>query len=86
MARTNGSQNRERTTASGAGEPRTSGTPLKVTTVTKDMVRYGAAVFACTQGEFVERAVAEYLKRHAELVERRAASVNETAESITNSL
>jgi glutamate racemase len=54
-----------------------------VTTVTKDMVRYGAAVFACTQGEFVERAVAEYLKHHAELVQRRATSVSETAESLT---
>lgn len=83
MAKGNGQEVQGSSRSRGSSEPRTSGTPLKVTTVTKDMVRYGAAVFACTQGEFVERAVAEYLKHHAELVQRRATSVSETAESLT---
>jgi hypothetical protein len=38
--------------------------PLKVTKATKERVRLGAAIYACTQGEFVDRAVAEYLERH----------------------
>jgi hypothetical protein len=45
--------------------------PLKVSRGTKERVRLGAAILACTQGEFVDRAVAEYLERHAgELNER----------------
>jgi len=40
--------------------------PLKVSRQTKEQVRLGAAILACTQGEFVDRAVAEYLENHAE--------------------
>jgi hypothetical protein len=40
--------------------------PLQVSRQTKERVRLGAAILACTQGEFVDRAVAEYLERHAE--------------------
>lgn len=40
----------------------TTDSPLKVSRVTKERVRLGAALFACTQGEFVDRAVAEYLE------------------------
>jgi hypothetical protein len=39
---------------------------LKVSRATKERVRLGAAILACTQGELVDRAVAEYLERHAE--------------------
>jgi hypothetical protein len=45
--------------------------PLKIGKHTKEKVRLGAAILACTQGEFVERAVAEYLERHAEDLGRR---------------
>jgi hypothetical protein len=38
--------------------------PLKVAKATKERVRLGAAVLACTQGEFVDRAVAEYVANH----------------------
>ena len=40
--------------------------PLKVSRNTKEKVRLGAAFLACTQGEFVDRAVAEYLENHAD--------------------
>lgn len=42
----------------------TTESPLKVKQATKERVRLGAAVLACTQGEFVDRAVAEYLEKH----------------------
>jgi hypothetical protein len=49
----------------------TTDSPLKVSRVTKERVRLGAALFACTQGEFVDRAVAEYLEsRKGDLHER----------------
>ena len=60
----------------------TSDSPLKVTADVKDLVRYGAAVFACTQGEFVERAVATFLELHAAEVEDRAQAVNDLAKSL----
>jgi hypothetical protein len=41
-------------------------TALKVSRETKERVRLGAAILACTQGELVDRAVAEFLERHAE--------------------
>ena len=45
--------------------------PLKVSQPTKERVRLGAAVLACTQGELVDRAVAEFIEAHAaELSER----------------
>lgn len=45
--------------------------PLKVSRTTKERVRLGAAMLACTQGEFVDRAVAEYIERNAaDLAER----------------
>jgi hypothetical protein len=44
---------------------------LKVSRQTKEKVRLGAAILACTQGELVERAVAEFLERHAEDLHRR---------------
>lgn len=40
--------------------------PLKVSKSTKERVRLGAAMLACTQGEFVDRAVAEYIEQHAD--------------------
>jgi hypothetical protein len=45
--------------------------PLQVSRQTKERVRLGAAILACTQGEFVDRAVAEYLERHAERMQLR---------------
>lgn len=42
----------------------TSDTPLKVSKETKELVRLGAAILACTQGEFVDRAVARYLEEN----------------------
>jgi len=39
--------------------------PMKVSKMTKERVRLGAAILACTQGEFVDRAVAEYIESHA---------------------
>jgi hypothetical protein len=50
---------------------RTSDAPLKVTEQAKELVRYGAAVFECTQGEFVERAVADYLALREPEIQRR---------------
>lgn len=51
--------------------------PLKVSRQTKEKVRLGAAILACTQGEFVDRAVGEYLERHAEELGRRVESARE---------
>jgi hypothetical protein len=51
--------------------------PLKVSRQTKEKVRLGAAILACTQGEFVDRAVAEYLERHAEDFTRRVDTARE---------
>jgi hypothetical protein len=42
----------------------TTESPLKVQKATKERVRLGAAILACTQGEFVDRAVSEYLENH----------------------
>jgi len=39
--------------------------PLKVNKVTKERVRLAAAMLACTQGELVDRAVAEYIENNA---------------------
>lgn len=44
----------------------TTDAPLKVSKTTKERVRLGAAMLACTQGEFVDRAVAEYIEQHAD--------------------
>lgn len=52
-------------------------TPLKVSRQTKEKVRLGAAILACTQGEFVDRAVAEYLEHHAEELGRRVDSARD---------
>lgn len=52
----------------------TNDSPLKVTKGTKERVRLGAAIFACTQGEFVDRAVAEYLERHQDDLKERVES------------
>jgi hypothetical protein len=44
---------------------------VKVDTYTKEQIRLGAAVFACTQGEFVQRAVAEFIEGNAgDLIQR----------------
>jgi phage shock protein A len=40
--------------------------PLKVDAQTKEQIRLAAAIIACTQGQFVQRAVAEYIERHAD--------------------
>ena len=39
--------------------------PIKVSRVTKDRVRYAAAAAGLSQSELVERAVTEYVERHA---------------------
>jgi hypothetical protein len=47
---------------------------LKVSRETKERVRLGAAILACTQGELIDRAVAEYLEHHAEDLQTRVES------------
>lgn len=39
--------------------------PIKVSAPTKERVRYAAALAGLSQSELVERAVAEYVERHA---------------------
>jgi hypothetical protein len=39
---------------------------VRVSPTTKTRVRVGAALLSLTQGEFIDRAVAEYLEAHAE--------------------
>jgi hypothetical protein len=39
--------------------------PIKVSATTKERVRYAAALAGLSQSELVERAVAEYVERHA---------------------
>ena len=50
--------------------------PLKVTKATKERVRLGAAILACTQGEFVDRAVAEFLESHKDDFKTRVESAH----------
>jgi len=49
-------------------------TALKVSRETKERVRLGAAILACTQGELLDRAVAEYLEHHSEDLQLRVES------------
>jgi predicted ATP-binding protein involved in virulence len=42
----------------------TTHSPLKVSAVTKERVRLGAAVDGITQGDFVGKAVDEFIERH----------------------
>jgi predicted transcriptional regulator len=42
--------------------------PIKVSAQTKERIRYLAALTDVTQAEIVDRAVAEYAARHADLV------------------
>lgn len=42
--------------------------PIKVNEQTKDRVRYLAALTDATQAEIVDRAVAEYATRHADVI------------------
>lgn len=46
----------------------TSQAPIKVNEQTKDRVRYLAALTDVTQAEIVDRAVAEYATRHADVI------------------
>jgi len=39
--------------------------PIKVSSTTKERVRYAAALTGFSQAELVDRAVAEYVERHA---------------------
>jgi hypothetical protein len=55
----------------------TTESPLKVQKATKEKVRLGAAILACTQGEFVDRAVAEFLERHKDDFKDRVESARE---------
>jgi hypothetical protein len=55
----------------------TNESPLKVQKATKERVRLGAAILACTQGEFVDRAVAEYLESHKDDFKTRVESARE---------
>jgi hypothetical protein len=55
----------------------TTESPLKVNKATKERVRLGAAILACTQGEFVDRAVAEYLEEHKNDFRARVESARE---------
>ena len=52
-------------------------TPLKVTVEAKRMIRFGAAIFDMTQGEFTEIAVATYLSNHIEELDRAHQEVKE---------
>ena len=42
--------------------------PIKVSGQTKERIRYLAALTDVTQAEIVDRAVAEYAARHADLI------------------
>jgi len=51
--------------------------PIKVNEQTKDRVRYLAALTDATQAEIVDRAVAEYATRHADVIEAGLARARE---------
>lgn len=55
----------------------TTESPLKVQKTTKERVRLGAAVLGCTQGEFVDKAVSEYLTNHKDVFESRVDSARD---------
>jgi hypothetical protein len=42
----------------------TAQSPIKVSTSTKDKIRYAATIDGCTQSDFVAKAVDEYIDRH----------------------
>jgi predicted transcriptional regulator len=44
--------------------------PIKVSEATKEQIRYLAAIIDTTQADVVDRAVREYVVRHADLVEK----------------
>lgn len=44
--------------------------PIKVNERTKDRIRYLAALTDATQADIVDRAVAEYATRHADVIEK----------------
>ena len=44
--------------------------PIKVNEETKERIRYLAALIDTTQAEVVDKAVAEYAVRHADLIEK----------------
>jgi predicted transcriptional regulator len=44
--------------------------PIKVSEETKERIRYLAALIDTTQADIVDRAVHEYVVRHADLVEK----------------
>jgi predicted transcriptional regulator len=43
--------------------------PIKVSEATKERIRYLAALTDATQAEIVDRAIAEYAARHADVVQ-----------------
>lgn len=43
--------------------------PLKVTKRTKELVRLGAAMERCTQGDFVKRAVDHFIENHQDEIQ-----------------
>lgn len=55
----------------------TTDSPLKVSRTTKERVRLGAAIYACTQGEFVDRAVAEYLESRKDDLQSRVSKARD---------
>ena len=51
--------------------------PIKVAKTTKERIRLGAALLSCTQGELVDRAVADYLERNAGRLSERVDAARE---------
>ncbi len=56
----------------------TENSPLKVSRVTKERVRLGAAVDGTTQGEFLDKAVDEFIQKHKVELEAGLLNVGET--------
>lgn len=55
----------------------TANSPIKVSERTKEMIRLGAVMKGTTQGELVDRAVAQFFVTHRDEVEARIAHVRE---------
>jgi len=62
--------------------PKTHDTPIKVTADAKDLIRFGAAVFELSLGDFVEVAVADYLKRHTRETDRELSRIRGIVDAV----
>lgn len=61
----------------GASGQRTTQEPLKVSKRSKELIRLGAAIEHCTMGQFLERAVREFLVTNREEIEAGMAHARE---------